>query len=169
MNTTRCLVAIALMMIGSTVAAAGECVSVRIDTPIVMPDGSDRAAGVLRVCNTQSFSPVASLHATSIDGKSIGLLQSRKLRSEASETTPFFVFDRFEDGRMRWVGYVVPASGGRGSVTYQLAPSTVPGAMVAGSSLQTDVGKNDRADGSPVTAGLATLPVVTTVSAANPK
>ena len=80
MNTTHRLVAIALLMIGSTGAAAGECVSVRIDTPIVMPDGSDRAAGVLRVCNTQSFSPVASLHATSIDGKSIGLLQSRRLR-----------------------------------------------------------------------------------------
>lgn len=122
------VIATFLFMVGATPARAGGCVSVRVEAPVIMPDGNVSSSGVLKVCDTHSYSPVASLHKTYIDGVAVGMLRSRKFRSEAGDrATPTFVFDRYAGGRLRLIGYVMPGHDGRGSVTYQLAPSALSG------------------------------------------
>lgn len=105
-------------------AAAGICVRVEVDGPIVLPDGSARDAGTLRICERRSFTPVASLHATYVGGEPVGLLVSRRSTSEGTNReAPTILFERDASGRMRLLGYVLPHAGT--SVSYTLAKPSV--------------------------------------------
>ncbi len=121
------LVALASWMMSSTSvanAAAGTCVRVEVNGPIVLPDGSARDAGSLRICERRSFTPVASLHATYIGGEPVGLLVSRKSTSEGTNReAPTVLFERDASGRMRLLGYVLPQAGT--NVSFALAKPSV--------------------------------------------
>jgi hypothetical protein len=109
--------AIALLSTGSAEDAFAECVSIRLDAPVRLPDGSVHEAGSLRLCDSIRFSPVSSLHATYVNGASLGYLQSHRKRSEAGgEESPVVYFSRNDLGQLELVGYVVP--GADASVTY---------------------------------------------------
>lgn len=98
----------------------GICVRAEVDGPIVFPDGSTHDAGMLRICERRSFTPVASLHAMYVKGEPVGLLLSRRSTSEAADNpAPTILFERDPSGRMRLLGYVLPRSGA--SVSFTLA------------------------------------------------
>ncbi len=101
-------------------AAPGACTTAKVDSPMVLPDGTGHPSGTLTLCATRKFSPVASLHKTSIDRHTIGLLMSRsELAESASDTDPFMMFYRQADGSLLLYGYAVP-EGGNKTRTYRL-------------------------------------------------
>jgi hypothetical protein len=106
-------------------AAAGICVRVEVDGPMLLPDGSHHEAGTLRICERRTFTPVASLHAMYVEGAPVAMLMSRKQTSEAADYgSPTILFERDRGGRMRLLGYVLPQSGA--SVSYTLAKPSEP-------------------------------------------
>lgn len=119
----KTLTVIAVILVGLMVTPAladGRCIRFQVPLPMVFPDGSTQPPGVLRLCDSRSFSPVSSFHQASVDGMAVGMLTSRKSRSEMDgEGRARAMFHRRDDGRLILVGYVVPGRGG--SVTYRLA------------------------------------------------
>lgn len=106
-------------------AGRGTCVTLTIEVPFELPDGSVHASGALRICDSISYSPVSSLHATYVDGAPVGFLSSEKRSAEAGErAAPTVYFEQDASGTLRLLGYVLPAR--RGSVSYRLASPTAP-------------------------------------------
>ncbi len=91
------------------VRASGDCVSIRVDAPLRLPDGSVHPSGSLTICHSIRYSPVSSLHATYVNGQPLGLLRSRTRTSEIGDDAPAIVyFNRSNDGTLELFGYVVP-------------------------------------------------------------
>ncbi len=106
-------------------AGRGTCVTLTIQVPFELPDGSVHAAGALRICDSISYSPVSSLHATYVDGAAVGFLSSERRSAEAGkEMAPTVYFEQDASGTLRLLGYVLPSR--RGSVSYRLASPTAP-------------------------------------------
>ena len=101
-----------------------ECVSVRLDAPFRLPDGSVRPPGQLTLCDARAFSPVTELHSVLVNGASVGLFPSRRHANEIGLiTAPQVLFERESEGTLTLVGYVVPSAGR--SLSFRLRPSEV--------------------------------------------
>ncbi len=134
---------ILVLIVAASPAAAGrgDCTTAMVDSPMVLPDGTLHPSGTLTLCTTRKFSPVSSLHKTSINRQTIGLLMSRTDIAESTENTdPFMMFYRQADGSLLLYGYAVPEAGNK-TRTYRLVdprrarPTTA--ADVAGASMVT--------------------------------
>jgi hypothetical protein len=87
----------------------GACITAKVPEAFTLPDGSAHAAGRLKLCAVQAFTPVAELHSVSVDGTGVGLAMSRRAVPEAyADNHPTFLFRRAPDGVLNLVGYVVP-------------------------------------------------------------
>jgi hypothetical protein len=89
--------------------AAAGCTTVVLDETFVLPDGSEYDAGELSLCVEHEYSPVASLHAVRVDGAGVGLVASRRGRSEGEVERPFMMFFRDGRGRLHLAGYAIPS------------------------------------------------------------
>lgn len=97
----------------------GACITLEVESPILLPDGGVHPAGTLTLCHTMSLSPVSSLHKTFVGGYPVAMLASRKSSSEGGDRiAPHVLFSRTSEGRLELIGYVVPGAGR--SVTYSL-------------------------------------------------
>ena len=86
------------------------CTSAEIEEPVVLPGGSVHPPGLVTICVTQDYSPVASLHAVRIDGAGVALLASRRGESEGgSVEPPFIMLVRDGRGRLHLAGYATPS------------------------------------------------------------
>jgi hypothetical protein len=86
----------------------GECVRVELDAPVLLPDGSIREVGLLRLCLDRKMNPIAGLHEIQLDGAA-QLVVSRIGEAEADAAAgAVVVFDRGRSGELRLVGYAVP-------------------------------------------------------------
>ncbi|HEX5044137.1 MAG TPA: hypothetical protein VFV75_14610 [Candidatus Polarisedimenticolaceae bacterium] len=95
-----------------THAAGGTCVSARVVSPFRLPDGALHPAGMLTVCRTRTFSPVADLHLISVDHRPMGMFLSRSRRAEGVRATaPEIVFRRDVRGNLDLLGYTMPTRG----------------------------------------------------------
>ena len=119
------IVAIAALMMSPyasrpvAAAASGSCVTAQVDGPFRLPDGVVRPAGLLTLCDTKTFSPVADQHVILVDGGSVGMfLGSRRTTEAAGRISPEVVFERNAEGYLDLVGYTLPASGR--SIAYRL-------------------------------------------------
>ena len=93
-------------------ASSGTCVTVRLNDPFRLPDGIIRPAGELTLCDSEALSPVSELHSIRVNGVSVGLFESRRLRPEAGALqAPQVVFEKDAVGTLSLVGYIVPSSG----------------------------------------------------------
>src|SRR5262245_49494905 len=138
MRTIGIMIAATLMgVMGLPALAASpqECVSVRIDAPFRLPDGTVRPAGQLTLCETRAFSPVTELHALLVNGASVGIFPSRLRANEAGPiAAPQVIFEREGAGTLALIGYVVPKAGR--SLSFRLrqddvkAPDPAPAAGV---------------------------------------
>ena len=116
---------IAIWTIGMALVAAApfslaaECASATVNGTLILPDGSEHAGGILTLCATREYSPVATLHETYVNGMATSMLLSRRGVSEgAPEVNPFMMFTRDDEGRLHLYGYAVPWQGRQ--VTYLL-------------------------------------------------
>jgi hypothetical protein len=93
------------------VVEAGACIRAFIDETVALPDGSLHPPGTLRIC-LQPYTPVAALHETSIDGRTIGLFQSRFQTTEnpPEDPRPVIIFRRDSQAGLTLLGYTLPAS-----------------------------------------------------------
>ncbi len=112
-KTTRLLAATAaLALVGPGLAWAqspGDCLRVEVPSPMVLPDGSVHPAGTLELCMSGTFSPVAALHTTRIEGATVGLLLSRRGKSEEPvRDDPYVLFHRTPEGSLELLGYAWP-------------------------------------------------------------
>jgi len=96
---------------GSAMAQGfGRCVVADVPSAVVLPDDTVHAAGSLKVCFDKLYSPVAGLHVTYVDGRSVGMFVSRLDESEGlgGLQQPFFVFARNRAGRLVLEAYAWP-------------------------------------------------------------
>jgi len=100
------------------VFASGVCTTAEVAEPILLPEGTEHPAGSLTLCVSHHFSPVTTLHKTYVNGRQIGLLQSRRGESEGGAEQPFFVFHRDHAGKLHLYGYASPQ--GNKMITYTL-------------------------------------------------
>jgi len=100
-------------------APSRECVTVHMDTPFRLPDGTLYPAGVLTLCDSRTFSPVDNLHRILVGGSSIGLFVSRRRSAESRPVgSPEILFKHGADGNLELVGYSVVKAGR--SVAYRM-------------------------------------------------
>jgi hypothetical protein len=108
-------------------ADRGKCTSAHLAEQVLLPDGSLHPSGTLTLCDTRSYSPVSTIHATYMDGMPVGMMLSRRGTSEGSaERQPFFMLVRDESGLLHLYGYAVPS--GKHMVTYRMQQPRSPGA-----------------------------------------
>lgn len=98
----------------------GDCVRVRLDAPLVLPDGSRFGPGELGICVERRLTPVCMLHSIDVDGVAIGLFLSQDRRSEEVDAPPKVAFQRGDDGQLRLAAYTTP-DGGIGR-TFRFSP-----------------------------------------------
>jgi hypothetical protein len=100
-------------------APSRECVTVHVDAPFRLPDGTLYPAGVLTLCDSRTFSPVDHLHRILVGGSSVGLfISSRRSTESRSLGAPEILFSHGADGNLELMGYSVEKSGR--SVAYRL-------------------------------------------------
>ena len=106
-------------------AWAGDCITLRVESPIRLPNGDLHPPGDLTLCDTMGVTPVSRIHKTYIDGHPVAMLTSRKTRSEGGDKIePVVMFSRDAQGRLELVGYVIP--GRDRSITYVLDENKKP-------------------------------------------
>ena len=116
MKTIGIMLAVATLVVvmglPALAAPTGDCVSVRIDAPFRLPDGTVRPAGQLTLCDTREYSPVIELHSVLVNGASVGMFQSRRHSNEIGPIeAPQVLFERESEGTLALIGYVVPSAG----------------------------------------------------------
>ena len=123
--TTRTLILGSIFFLAAMTSAGetGRCYTADISSPIVLPNGDETEAGLLRICLRSKLSPVQGLHVTSMNGNQLGGFRSWFGTSEASDDGAFFVFTRGAEGRLILEGYAV--SQGRQLRTYHLGRGRV--------------------------------------------
>jgi hypothetical protein len=84
-----------------------------------LPDGSIHPPGTLTLCDSRSYSPVSTIHATYVNGMPIGMMLSRRGVSEGgAERQPFIMLVRDSSGLLHLYGYAVPS--GKRMITYSM-------------------------------------------------
>jgi hypothetical protein len=129
---TILLVALLAAFAGGTASAQsiGDCVTVEVPDPMVLPDGTAEPAGALRICLRHELSPVSALHEIRVNGRAIGLHRSRRGRSEgAGSAGPWVLFERNGGGELVLVGYAWPA--GDRMATFRLGARSAGAATAA--------------------------------------
>ena len=101
--------AILLPFAAARAESPGRCIRAEVPAPMVLPDGSSHPAGVIRICLSRAYSPVAGLHETQVNGESIGMFLSQVGESEGNGGEPFFVFYRNVSDELVLQGYALPA------------------------------------------------------------
>lgn len=131
-------------------ASTRECVTVHVDAPFRLPDGTLYPAGVLTLCDSRTYSPVDNLHRILVGGSSVGVFVSRRRNAEAQLLgAPEILFTHGSDGNLELIGYSVQKSGR--SIAYRLK----------------QVGVTWRASAEPPLGGAAAAPVAAIVAAAS--
>lgn len=113
------MVAITMTAHPAWAAPSHECVTVHVDSPFRLPDGTLYPRGVLTLCDSRTFSPVDNLHRILVGGSSVGLFVSRRRSAESRLIgSPEILFKRGADGNLELVGYTVLKSGR--SIAYRM-------------------------------------------------
>lgn len=101
--------AVTLAAVPALAVEPGRCLTVRVPSPVVLPDGDVRGPGALRLCERRGYSPVASVHEVFLDGTPVGMHVSRKGRSEGpASSDPYVQFRRDVSGDWVLLGYAWP-------------------------------------------------------------
>ena len=109
---TTTVIVLSLCGVPFTHAAGGTCVSARVAASFRLPDGALHPAGMLTVCRTRTFSPVADLHLISVDHRPMGMFLSQSRRAEGvGASSPEIVFRRDVRGNLELLGYTMPTRG----------------------------------------------------------
>ena len=106
--------ALILPMAATPVRAAGDCVAARIDSEVVLPDGSVHEPGILTICPETKLSPAVRLCSIAVNGRTAGVWMNR-----VSEGGRFVSDDgtlslrRLANGHLALADYYWPGADGR--------------------------------------------------------
>lgn len=105
----------------------GSCTTAVVEEQVQLPDGSLHPPGTLTLCDSRSYSPVSTIHATYMNGMPVGMMLSRRGTSEGgAERQPFVMLFRDGSGLLHLYGYAVPS--GEHMVTYRMQQPRSSGA-----------------------------------------
>ena len=105
---------------GVALAESAPCLTVNMQQPIVFPDGSEQAAGQLTLCDWKTYTPVAQLHRSYVNGQPIQMLLGRRTRNERLTSDPDEVYFRRDSaGRLVLLGYARTLRGRGVTVRFQ--------------------------------------------------
>lgn len=104
------LCTVAILLSSSAVHAEnGRCLRAEVPAPMVFPDGTTHPAGTLTLC-VADYSPVASYHRVSVNGRPVGFLFSQRRSPEREPIAePVVLFRRTDSGSLRLLGYLWPS------------------------------------------------------------
>ncbi len=103
--------ALAVLVPLASQAQSGGCLSVTAPRPVVLPDGSIREAGPLRICLERDYTPVWSLHTVYFDGRMVGLYRARKsVAATEGDHPPYVAFIRTDEDALVLIGYGQPGN-----------------------------------------------------------
>lgn len=107
-----------LVLPGTAEAGQRHCAAAEIPEPFVLPDGSEHAAGSLKICKLQKHYPSTTLMVGYVDGRNVGMLLGLAGHNEADESAePFMIFARDDAGKLRLYGYGLHDGGGMATFT----------------------------------------------------
>ena len=108
------------VLVADYASAQSPCLTVNLAQPVVFPDGSEHAAGQLRLCDWKAFTPVAQIYRSYMDGRHVQLLMGRRSTTERSVMEPDEVFFRPDSrGRLELIGYARTFHGRSMTVSFQ--------------------------------------------------
>ena len=113
--------ALFLLIAPAPVRAEGNCVAARIDSQVVLPDGSVHEPGIVTICPETKLSPAVRLCSIAVNGRTAGVWMNR-----VSEGGKFVADDgtlslrRLANGHLALADYYWPGADGR-PVTAALA------------------------------------------------
>lgn len=115
MRWISCLVAATVAVLAAGGIGAGDersCLSVKVSYPPILPDGSTRAPGALKVCRMRKHSPVRGLCDTSVDGEPVGMFSNRFAHTENARGPDgaVLVLVRNERSKLAFEGFLVRPS-----------------------------------------------------------
>jgi hypothetical protein len=111
-----------LLVAGTPIRAEGRCVAARIDSEVVLPDGSVHEPGIVTICPETKLSPAVRLCSIAVNGRTAGIWMNR-----VSEGGRFVADDgtlslrRLANGHLALADYYWPGADGR-PITAALAP-----------------------------------------------
>ncbi len=114
--------------VNSAASAATSCVSVQVDYPVLLPDGTEQAPGTLTLCDSGALSPAERFERAEINGAAVGLYRSRARRAESDDPTPVVTFYRDGEGRLVLAGYAAPSGRRILAHVFDAARRQAPGA-----------------------------------------
>lgn len=123
--------ALVLTMAAAPIRAEGSCVAARIDSEVVLPDGSVHAPGIVTICPETKLSPAVRLCSIAVNGRTAGIWMNR-----VSEGGRFVADDgtvslrRLANGHLALADYYWPGADGQ-PVTAALAARPVEPAVEA--------------------------------------
>ena len=111
-------VLLSAIVAGQTWAEA-PCLSVDVPRPVVFPDGTEQSPGRLSLCDWKSYTPVARLHQSYVDGRPIQMLMgSRSINERHPESADEVFFRADMHGRLELLGYARTFEGRSISVSF---------------------------------------------------
>ena len=123
--------ALVLTMAAAPIRAEGSCVAARIDSEVVLPDGSVHEPGIVTICPETKLSPAVRLCSIAVNGRTAGIWMNR-----VSEGGRFVADDgtvslrRLANGHLALADYYWPGADGH-PVTAALAARPVEPAVEA--------------------------------------
>lgn len=115
------IAALVLLIAAAPARAEGSCVAARVDSEVVLPDGSVHEPGIVTICPETKLSPAVRLCSIAVNGRTAGVWMNR-----VSEGGKFVADDgrlslrRLANGHLALADYYWPGADGR-PVTAALA------------------------------------------------
>jgi hypothetical protein len=108
------------VIVAVSAAAETPCLSVNLARPVVFPDGTERAAGQLTLCDWKTYTPVAQIHRSYVDGRPVQMLLGTRTTNERSASEPAEMFFRSDGyGRLELMGYTRTLRGRSVTVSFR--------------------------------------------------
>lgn len=107
-------------IVAVSAAADAPCLTVNLARPVIFPDGTERPAGQLTLCDWKTYTPVAQIHRSYVDGRPVQMLIGTRTANERSADEPAEVFFRADgNGRLELMGYTRTLQGRGVTVSFQ--------------------------------------------------
>ena len=108
------------VIVVSHTAAETPCLTVNLARPVIFPDGAEHAPGQLTLCDWKTYTPIAQIHRSYVDGHPIQMLMGTLTSNEREVTEPSEVFFRADGrGRLELLGYARTLQGRSVTVSFQ--------------------------------------------------
>ena len=125
-----------VLLVASTVHAAGTCVQTRVTDAFVSPDGKVHGPGLVKVCPYWEVTPSLRLNTVSFNGVTLGIWMTRAGEAGKFADVAKIALRRLPEGRIALADYYWPGRDGQPIAPgLRAAASNLAGPISAGTPL----------------------------------